>query len=96
MSTLTRVSGSLAERGQKFYQEKLQAVLEPEQIGEFVAIEPETERYFVGETDREALWAGRAALPDKLFFLVCIGYEAAHKVGGAMYARGKRPGHLLR
>ena len=95
MNTTTPVPGNLTERGQKFYQEKLQAILEPEQIGKFVAIEPETEQYFVGETDRDALWAGRAALPDKVFFLIRIGYEAAHKIGGAMYARGKRPNHLI-
>lgn len=95
MNTLADMPTDLAERGQKFYQEKLQALLEPEQIGKFVAIEPETGQYFVGETDRDALWAGRAALPDKLFFLVRIGYEAAHKIGGAMYARGKRPNHLI-
>jgi hypothetical protein len=95
MSVTMKVPGGLAERGQKFYDEKLQALLEPEQIGKFVAIEPDTGQYFVGETDRDALWAGRAALPDKLFFLVRIGYDAAHKVGGTMYARGERPNHLL-
>ena len=91
MTALTGMPTDLAERGQKFYDEQLQALLEPSEIGKFVAIEPYLERYFVGQTDREALWAGRAALPDKVFFLVRIGYEVAHKISGArMLARGAK------
>jgi hypothetical protein len=36
----------LTERGERFYAEHLRDFLEPEQIGRFVAIEPETGCYF--------------------------------------------------
>ena len=80
----------LAERAEKFYQEKLKALLEPAQIGKFVAIEPSSGSYFVNESDVEAILSGRAALPDKLFYLMRIGYEAAHQIGGTGYGKRKR------
>ena len=91
MRTSTGMPTDLAERGQKFYDEQLKALLEPSEIGKFVAIEPYLERYFVAARDIEALQAARAALPDKVFFLVRIGYEAAHKISGArMLARAAK------
>lgn len=78
----------LAERAEKFYREKLKALLEPAQAGKFVAIEPGSGSYFVDESDVEALLNGRAALPDKLFYLMRIGYDVAHQIGGT--AHGKR------
>ena len=89
MNTLADMPTDLAERGQKFYREKLQAILEPAEIGKFVAIEPYLERYFVATRDIEALLAARAALPDKFFFLIRIGYKAAHKIPSVKVLRGR-------
>jgi hypothetical protein len=69
-------------RGKQIYDEKLKAVLEPEQIGRYVAIDPETERYFLGDTSAEALVAAHGALPDSRFYLARVGYKAAHTIGG--------------
>jgi hypothetical protein len=86
MSTLrkegAKVTDELAESGQRLYDERLRAVLEPEHEGEFVAIEPESERYFLGQTGLDALHAGRKELPDKLFYLLRIGADAAYYLGG--------------
>lgn len=73
---------NLTLRGNKLYQEKLRAVLEPEQHGQFVAIEPDSERYFLGRTSSQAMALARAALPGKQFFLARVGFPAAHTVGG--------------
>ena len=43
------VPGRLSEAGKRVYEERLKADLEPDHIGEFVAIEPESGRYFLGE-----------------------------------------------
>ena len=72
----------LAERSKELYERKLKATLELEQQGKFVAVEPETESYFVGATGTEALLAARAALPDKLFHLMRVGFPAANTIGG--------------
>jgi len=86
MSTLrkgdVKAIDDLAESGQRLYDERLRTQLEPEHEGEFVAIEPETERYFLGSTGLAALRAGRSELPDKLFYLLRVGHEAAYRVGG--------------
>jgi hypothetical protein len=86
MSTLrkenTEPSDTLSENGQRLYDERLREQLEPEHTGEFVAIEPDTERYFLGDTGLAALRAGRQALPDKLFYLLRVGSDAAYRVGG--------------
>lgn len=75
-------SDALSENGQRLYDERLRDFLEPEHTGEFVAIDPETEQYFLGGTGLAALHAGRKALPDKLFYLLRVGSDAAYRVGG--------------
>ncbi len=60
----------------------MKALLEPEHTGRFVAIEPESARYFLGDTDAEALMAAHEALPESHFYLKRIGYDYTHKLGG--------------
>lgn len=74
--------GRLIEEGKKVYAERLQSILEPDQVGRFVAIEPKTGHYFLGNTGSEALVAARQAMPDSLFYLARVGYRAAHSIGG--------------
>ena len=85
MSTLKKENPEadfLSENGQRLYDERLCALLEHEHAGEFVAIEPDTGRYFLGNSGLAALRAGRQALPDKLFYLLRVGSDAAYHVGG--------------
>jgi hypothetical protein len=86
MSTLrkegTEAGDELVESGQRFYDERLRDFLEAEHKGEFVAIEPDSERYFLGSSGLAALRAGRKELPDKLFYLLRIGQDAAYRLGG--------------
>ena len=63
----------LTELGIKFYQEKLKLLLEPQHNGEFVAIEPYSESYYVERKKLDAILKARAEMPDKLFFLAKIG-----------------------
>jgi hypothetical protein len=74
--------GALVERGQALYDERLKAALEPAHDGRFVAIDPATGRYFLGDTGTAALVAARAALPGGRFYLTRVGRRAAHTVGG--------------
>jgi hypothetical protein len=78
---------TLAGEGERFYAERLRAVLEPGQAGRFVAIEPETGRYFIGMNGSEALTAAHEAMPDALFYLKRVGYEFAHRMGGRSLQR---------
>ena len=80
---------NIEKLGQKFYDENLKQILEPEHNGEFVSIEPESGQYFVAKTDGEALYKGNQEFPDKILYLLRIGYKAVHKFGG-FYAHHKQ------
>ena len=72
----------LVERGQRFYDENLKSKLEPSDVGRFVAIEPESQRYFLDDNGTAALIAAHEAMPGHLFYLVRVGYGAADTVSG--------------
>jgi hypothetical protein len=86
MSTLrkedTGAADELVESGQRFYDEHLRARLEPEQTGRYVAIEPDSGRYFLADTGTEALLEARRALPNSLFYLARVGHAAADSLSG--------------
>ena len=60
---------------------RLKAVLEPDHIDEFVAIEPESGDYFLGKTLAEAMRAARQSYPDKLTHAMRVGHSAALHLG---------------
>jgi hypothetical protein len=76
------IPSSLVEDGQAFYENHLKTALEPNHSGEFVAIEPSSARYFLGQTATAALVAARNAMPESQFFLTRVGRSTAHKIGG--------------
>ena len=69
------------QEGRRIYEEKLKALLEPQHKGRFVAIEPTTGEYYLGDTDAEALLTAHAAQPESRFYLKRIGYDYTHKIG---------------
>jgi hypothetical protein len=72
----------LIERAKRIYAEQLQAVLEPEHRGRFVAIEPESGDYFLGDTFDTAVKAARAKHPSRLSHIIRVGHPAAFHLGG--------------
>lgn len=72
----------VVEQGQRIYDEQLKHRLEPEQNGCYVAIEPDSGRYFLGDTGTEALVTAHAEMPDARFYLKRIGHLTTHNVGG--------------
>ena len=73
----------LTKLGIKFYEEKLKHLLEPEHNGEFVAIEPNSGRYFIDKDSTQVALKALAEMPDKKFYFARIGYKYAHKIGGS-------------
>jgi len=69
---------NLVEPGQNTYEQRLAAVLEPAHNGEFIAVEPDSGQYFLGNTASAALVAAHAAMPNNLFYLTRVGRETAH------------------
>ena len=62
------MKGEVTKPGKKFYEEHLKPILEPQENGKFVAIEPESQEYFVGTTALEALKKGNSSFPEKKIF----------------------------
>jgi hypothetical protein len=74
----SNTSDDLVERGQNTYQQRLAAVLEPSHDGEFIAVEPDSGQYFLGNTASEALVLAHASMPNNLFYLTRVGRGTAH------------------
>jgi hypothetical protein len=66
----------LAEEGGKIYQEK-KGEFEPQDSGKFLAIEIETKSTYLGDTSSEAVEKARKVHPDKVFYVVKIGFSAS-------------------
>ena len=67
------------KRGQEYYQ-KIRVSLEKEVWGEYAALDFEAEKYWVGETATEALTKAKKDSPDKLFYLVQVGFPTAFRI----------------
>lgn len=78
---LAAVREDVIARGERLYSERLKADLVREQTGRFVAIDPDTGRYFLGDTSASAVGTAHDAMPDARFYLKRIGYTAAHYFG---------------
>jgi hypothetical protein len=63
------------------YETRLQAILEPEHVGEFVAIEPQSGNYFLGQTLSEAMGAAHRLYPDRLAHAMRVGFPAVLHFG---------------
>jgi hypothetical protein len=72
---------AVIERAKRLFAEHLQAVLEPQHLDRFVAIEPESGEYFLGDTFDEAVKAARAKYPTRLSHTIRIGHGAAIHLG---------------
>lgn len=80
---LAAIREAVIERGERLYRERLKALFVPRHVGKFLAIDPVTGSYFLGDTSAEAVGAAHDAMPDARFYLKRIGYTAAHFIGGS-------------
>ncbi len=68
-------------RAEDVYATRWRAILEPEHVDKFVAIEPDSGEYFLGKTLSEAMAAARRAYPDRLAHAMRVGHKAALHFG---------------
>jgi hypothetical protein len=73
---------SVIDRAKRIYADQLQAALESQHRNRFVAIEPESGDYFLGDTFDEAVKAARAEHPSRLTHTIRIGRHTAFHLGG--------------
>ena len=71
----------IAEKGVGIYK-KVSEQLEKKYFGEFVAIEVQSKKYFVGKTQIEATEKAKKHFPTKIFYLMKIGFPAVVTFSG--------------
>ena len=69
----------IATEGQAIYS-KIKARYEPEKNGRYLAIEIDSKEVFLGKTGVEATIKARNKYPNKVFYLVKIGFTAAETI----------------
>jgi hypothetical protein len=73
----------LARRATAIYEQRLRNALEASNPNAFVAIEPDSGDYFLGQTLSEAIQAARAAHRDKLSFTLRVGHSVTVDLGAS-------------
>lgn len=68
---------AVIERAKRHYGDRFQAVLESQHQNRFVAIEPESGEYFLGDTFDDAVKAARTKYPDRMSHIIRIGHGTA-------------------
>jgi len=74
----------IASEGAKIY-EKVKEQFEPEKNGKFLAIEIDSKETFLGKTSSEALIKAKQKFPDKVFFVVKIGFTVAETIANSYF-----------
>lgn len=71
----------IAYEGEKIYQ-KISKQIEKKYLGSFMAIEVESGKYFLGQTQIEAIEKAKKHFPTKIFYLMKVGFPAAVTFSG--------------
>lgn len=66
----------IAEEGSKIY-DQVKVEYDPKEVGKFLAIDIESEQTYLGDTSAEALELARQNHPNKVFYVVKIGFDVA-------------------
>lgn len=74
---------SVSEAAKMVYERELKERLEFAYRDKFVAIEPTSKAFFLGDTFLAAALAAKEAFPGRTSFVLRIGHDAAFHIGGA-------------
>ena len=72
---------TVIERAKQIYIDRLKHILEATQGNRFVAIEPDSGEYFLGDTFDDAVKSARKKYPSRLSHTIRIGHLAAFHIG---------------
>ena len=72
---------SIVRRAKALYESQWKTRLEAKHRAKYVAIEPDSGEYFLGETYGEAVRFAREAHPGRISFVLRVGHEAAIHMG---------------
>lgn len=69
----------IAKEGAKIYQ-GLKVNYDPKELGKFLAIEIESKKVYLGKTSAEAVELARQNHPNKIFYVIKIGFDVAESM----------------
>lgn len=72
---------SIAQGAKDVYEGEFKARLVSEHRDEYVAIEPVSKSYYLGDAFIDAALAAKQAHPDRKSFVIRIGHDAAFHIG---------------
>jgi len=72
----------IAENGAKIY-EQIKVNYDPKERGKFLAIDIDSKRAYLGNTSAEALESAKQKHPNKVFYVVKIGFDVAETMARA-------------
>ncbi|MEM9184998.1 MAG: hypothetical protein AAGB00_00710 [Planctomycetota bacterium] len=72
---------ALSDRAEQLYNAKIKALVEHDSDGKFIAIEPDSGDYFLGDTLSRAVGLARDAHPNRLSHVMRVGHKAAIHFG---------------
>src|SRR5262245_3670775 len=81
MEGKTMDRADIIRRAEAIYESRLKADLESAHLHHYVAIEPDSGDYFLGQSFSEAGIAARKAHPDRRSHIMRIGHRAAVHIG---------------
>lgn len=82
MKSANSSTSDTAERGAKFYQQQLRALLEPEHNGKYVVIDVETGEYELDEDHLAASDRAAAKRPGAPLYATRVGFGYLGRIGG--------------
>jgi hypothetical protein len=77
----SEISLDVARRATEIYDMRLRGILEADHRNAFVAVEPDSGDYFLGDTLSEAIQAARTAHPNRISFALRVGHSSAVHLG---------------
>ena len=77
---------TVSQTAKQVYELELKERLESNHRDEFVAIEPTSKAYFLGDTFIAAAMAAKDAFPDRKSFVLRIGHDAAFHIGATSWS----------
>lgn len=69
----------IAEEGAKIY-DQIKVQYDPQHRGKFLAIDIDSKNVYLADTSADAVALAKQAHPDKIFYVVKIGFDAAESV----------------
>ena len=77
-------SSEVAEIGERLYRDRIQEVVEPDQLGRFLVMDIDSGDYEVDDRDIHASLRLRERRPQGILYGIRIGHSAAYQIGGPL------------